>query len=415
MESYRIIGGRPLAGRLRVQGAKNSVLPILSAAILARGESVIHHCPRLSDVTATLEILRLLGCRVSQEGNTVRIDASILSGSCIPDQLMGEMRSSVIFLGALLSRCGAAELTYPGGCQLGPRPIDLHLSALRALGASIVEERGRLRCRCREMRGGEICLSIPSVGATENAILAAVGCSGTTVIVGAAREPEIEDLQGFLCAMGACVEGAGSSVIRVTGGRALHPAEYTVMGDRMAAATYLCAVGAAGGCVTLTGVEPGHLTAVLSVLEEAGADIHTDGGKISVTCAAPLNGVHPIRTSPYPGFPTDAQAPVMAALSGGIGTTMFVENMFLSRYGHVGELSRMGANIQVDGRVAVVTGRRLQGTAVRGTDLRGTAALVTAALGAKGESRVFGIPYVRRGYENLEEGLRTLGADITVD
>ena len=167
--------------------------------------------------------------------------------------------------------------------------------------------------------------------------------------------------------------------------------------------------------MTLSGVEPRHLTAVLSVLEEAGADIHTNSGEISITCAAPLNGVHPIRTAPYPGFPTDAQAPVMAALSGGIGTTMFVENMFLSRYGHVGELSRMGANIQVDGRVAVVTGRRLQGTAVRGTDLRGTAALVTAALGAKGESRVFGIPYVRRGYENLEEGLRTLGANITVN
>ena len=413
MDVYRIIGGRPLAGRLKVQGAKNSVLPILSATVLARGESVIHHCPRLSDVTATLEILRLLGCRVSQEGDTVRVDASVLSGSCIPDRLMGELRSSVVFLGALLSRCGEAEMAYPGGCQLGPRPIDLHLAALRTLGASILEERGRLLCRCREMRGEEICLSIPSVGATENAMLAAVGCPGTTVIVGAAREPEIEDLQNFLCAMGACVEGAGSSVIRVTGGRELRPAEYTVMGDRMAAATYLCAVGSAGGCVTLTGVEPGHLTAVLSVLEEAGADVHTDSGEISIACTAPLNGVHPIRTSPYPGFPTDAQAPVMAALSGGTGTTMFVENMFLSRYGHVGELCRMGADIQVDGRVAVVTGRRLQGAVVRGTDLRGTAALVTAALGAKGESHVFGIPYILRGYEELEEGLRALGAEIT--
>lgn len=415
MKGYRIVGGRPLAGRLKIQGAKNSVLPILSATVLARGESVIHHCPELSDVSATLKILRMLGCRVSQERGTVRIDASVLSGCTIPDQLMGELRSSVIFLGALLSRYGEAQLAYPGGCRLGPRPIDLHLSSLRALGASILEEGGRVLCRWGKMQGTEICLSIPSVGATENAMLAAVGCPGITVIVGAAREPEIEDLQNFLCAMGACVEGAGSSVIRITGGRPLHPAEYTVMGDRMAAATYLCAIGAAGGCVTLTGVEPSHLTAVLSVLEEAGADLHTGTGEISIACAAPLNGVHPIRTAPYPGFPTDAQAPVMAALSGGTGTTMFVENMFLSRYGHVGELIRMGADIQVDGRVAVVTGRRLQGAVVRGTDLRGTAALVTAALGAKGESQVFGVPYILRGYEGFTEGLRALGADITAE
>lgn len=413
MKGYRIVGGLPLAGRLKIQGAKNSVLPILCAAVLARGESIIHHCPELSDVTATLGILRLLGCRVTREGGTVRIDASMLSGCTIPDQLMGGLRSSVIFLGALLSRYGEAQLAYPGGCRLGPRPIDLHLASLRALGASILEEGGRLLCRWEKRQGSEICLSIPSVGATENAMLAAVGCPGTTVIVGAAREPEIEDLQNFLCAMGACVEGAGSSVIRVIGGQPLHPAEYTVMGDRMAAATYLCAVGAAGGCVTLTGVEPEHLTAVLSVLEEAGADLHTKMGEISIACAAPLNSVHPIRTAPYPGFPTDAQAPVMAALSGGTGTTMLVENMFLSRYGHVGELIRMGADIQVDGRVAVVTGRRLQGAVVQGTDLRGTAALVIAALGAKGESRVLGVPYILRGYEGFAEGLRTLGADIT--
>lgn len=415
MKGYRIVGGLPLAGRLKIQGAKNSVLPILAAAVLARGESIIHHCPDLSDVSATLEILRLMGCRVDRDGGTVRIDASVLSGCTIPDRLMGELRSSVIFLGALLSRYGEAQMAYPGGCRLGPRPIDLHLASLRALGANILEEGGRLRCHWGKRHSGEICLSMPSVGATENAMLAAVGCPGTTVIVGAAREPEIEDLQHFLCAMGACVEGAGSSVIRVTGGQPLHPAEYTVMGDRMAAATYLCAVGAAGGCVTLTGVEPEHLTAVLSVLEEAGADLHAGMGEISIACAAPLSGVHPIRTAPYPGFPTDAQAPVMAALSGGTGTTMFVENMFLSRYGHVGELIRMGADIQVDGRVAVVTGRRLQGAEIRGTDLRGTAALVIAALGAKGESRILGVPYILRGYEDFAGGLRTLGADITVE
>lgn len=413
MREYQITGGRPLAGRLTVQGAKNSVLPILAATVLAEGESVIHNCPRLSDVSATLDILRLLGCRVAQEGNTVRVDASTLRENCVPDRLMGELRSSVTFLGALLSRCGGAELAYPGGCQLGPRPIDLHLMALRLLGAQVLEEGGRLICRSRgEMRGQELCLSIPSVGATENAMLAAVGCQGVTTIVGAAREPEIEDLQAFLRAMGADVEGAGSPVIRIAGGKPLHPAEHTVIGDRMAAATYLCAVGAAGGCVALCGVEPSHLTAVLSVLEEAGADIHTGDGAISMACAAPLCGVRPVRTAPHPGFPTDAQAPLMAALSCGTGTTMFVENMFLSRYGHVGELARMGADIQIDGRVAVVTGRRLHGAAVRGSDLRGTAALVVAALAARGESRVSGVPYILRGYENLDGDLRALGAQI---
>ena len=413
MCEYRITGGRPLAGQLTVQGAKNSVLPILAATVLANGESVIQNCPDLSDVSATLEILRLLGCRVKREGNTVRVDASTLECSRIPEQLMGELRSSVVFLGALLARCGRAELAYPGGCELGPRPIDLHLMALRTLGADIQEARGGLCCRSKTgLCGREFCLPIPSVGATENAMLAACGCPGVTTIVGAAREPEIEDLQNFLRAMGACIEGAGTSSIRIEGGRMLHPARHTVIGDRMAAATYLCAVGAAGGCVQLHGVDPRHLTGFLSVLEEAGADLHAENNSISMACTAPLNGVRPIRTAPYPGFPTDAQAPLMAALSCGTGTTMFVENMFSSRYRHVDELVRMGADIQVDGRVAVVTGRPLQGTRVRGTDLRGSAALVVAALGAKGESRVSGVRHILRGYQDLDGDLRSLGASI---
>ena len=415
MCEYEIVGGRPLGGHLTIQGAKNSVLPILAAAVLAPGESVIRNCPRLSDVSATLEILRALGCRVTQEGHTVYVDASTLTGFRVPDRLMGELRSSVIFLGGLVSRCGQVELAYPGGCQLGPRPIDLHLSALRSLGAKVQETQGRLVCSGgSRMAGGEICLSIPSVGATENAMLAGVGCCGETVIIGAAREPEIEDLQTFLCAMGAQVEGAGTSVIRIKGGRKLHPAEHTVIGDRMEAATYLCAVGAAGGCISLSGVDPRHLSSVLSVLEEAGLDIHVGADTISAACAAPLCGVRPIRTAPHPGFPTDAQAPLMAALCCGTGTTMFVENIFSNRYGHVGELARMGADIQVDGRVAVVTGRRLHGAEVRGTDLRGSAAMVVAALGAEGESRVSGVHHILRGYDNLDGNLRALGSAVKV-
>ena len=260
MSFYEICGGRPLRGELRVQGAKNSALPILAAALLAPGQSVIRNCPDLSDVTAALEILRLLGCRTVREGDAVLIDASQLTGCGIPDRLMREMRSSVIFLGALLARLGRAELSYPGGCELGPRPIDLHLAALRGLGAEITEEQGRLTCtQGQGLAGRELCLSIPSVGATENAMLAACGARGLTTIVGAAREPEIVDLQRFLNAMGARVSGAGSPMITIQGGAPLHPAEHTVMGDRIAAATYLCAVGAAGGELRLTGVDPADL------------------------------------------------------------------------------------------------------------------------------------------------------------
>ena len=268
MSHLEIRGGVPLSGRLRVQGAKNSVLPILAAALLAPGQSILHNCPRLSDVEATGKILRLLGCGVEREGETLLVDAAQPTGCAIPDPLMREMRSSVIFLGAMLARLGRAELSYPGGCELGPRPIDLHLAALRSLGAEIVEEQGRLRCTVgRGLVGRELCLSIPSVGATENAMLAACGARGTTTIVGAAREPEIVDLQNFLNAMGARVSGAGSPVVAVEGGMPLHPAEHTVMGDRIAAATYLCAAGAAGGRLELEGAEASSLAAVTACLQ----------------------------------------------------------------------------------------------------------------------------------------------------
>ena len=414
MSCYRIMGGRPLEGRLTVQGAKNSVLPILSASLLAPGRSVIENCPDLSDVSAALDILSLLGCRVDRQGDTVTVDASVLRRFDIPERLMREMRSSVIFLGALLARMGAAELSYPGGCELGPRPIDLHLVALRALGAEIREEQGCLRCRGgSHLHGRELCLSIPSVGATENAMLAACGCPGLTTIVGAAREPEIEDLQAFLRSMGAQVSGAGSSVVYVRGGLPLHPGHCRVMGDRIVAATYLCAAGAAGGRVEVTGVNPEHLTAVLSCLQEAGCEVRTGPDWALVESTAPLRGISPVRTAPYPGFPTDAQAILMAALAGGRGTTMFVENIFDSRYRHVDELRRMGADIRASGRVAVVAGAgRLHGAPVRGTDLRGGAALVVAGLGAEGETLVSGLGHIQRGYDGLERALAALGADI---
>ena len=337
MSYYEIQGGRPLEGTLAIHGAKNSVLPILAACLLVPGQCILHNCPDLSDVSATLDILRLLGCRADREGDTVIIDAAAVSRSIIPEHLMREMRSSVIFLGALLARLGEAELSYPGGCELGPRPIDLHLAALRGL------------------RGRELCLSIPSVGATENAILAACGCPGVTTIVGGAREPEIIDLQSFLQAAGAQIEGAGTSTITIRGGLPLHPVEYRVMGDRIAAATYLCAAAAAGGEVELTGITPDTLTAVLACLEETGCTLHTGPDRIVLASSAPVKGISPVRTAPYPGFPTDAQAILMAALAGGEGATLFVENIFDARYRHVDELRRMGADIQVAGRAAMVS------------------------------------------------------------
>lgn len=412
MSVFQIEGGHPLSGSVRVQGAKNSVLPILAATLLAGGQCLLRNCPRLTDVDNTLSILRHLGCRVEREGDAVTVDSGVLTGWDVPDRLMREMRSSVVFLGSILGRMGKAELTYPGGCELGPRPIDLHLSALRTLGAGIQERNGRLCCE-GTLTGSDITLSLPSVGATENAMLAAVAAKGVTTITNAAREPEIVDLQNFLCALGADVRGAGTSVITIRGGLPLHGGEYTIMADRIVAATYLSAVASAGGEGEITGVDWRQLSTVTAVFTEAGCRVESTPTSISIHAPERLKGVRPIRTAPYPGFPTDAQAVVMAALCKAQGTTVFVENVFDSRYRHVDELSRMGADIRVEGRVAVVCGvERLSGARLLSTDLRGGAALAVAALGAEGESILSGLKHVDRGYTDLALDLRTLGAKV---
>ena len=414
MSAYLVEGGNRLQGTARVHGAKNSVLPILAATILCPGESVVHNCPDLSDVRASIAILEHLGCRVERAGDTVTVDASALTGRDVPDALMREMRSSVIFLGAILARLGEAIMSFPGGCELGPRPIDLHLAAIRSLGAQVREQGGELHCSAAGgLAGCEITFSIPSVGATENAMLCACGAEGVTVICNAAREPEIVDLQAFLRALGADVRGAGTSVITVRGKKPLHGGEHTVMPDRIVAATLLTAVAAAGGEAELLGTDYRQLSTVTAVLTEAGCRIRSGSDSIHICREAPLRGVRPIRTAPYPGFPTDAQPPVMAALCQGTGTTVFVENMFESRYRHVDELSRMGADIRVEGKVAVVCGvERLHGAALQAADLRGGAALVVAALGAEGRSEIPGLHHMGRGYYGLEDTLRGLGADI---
>lgn len=415
MSHLVIRGGSRLRGEAGIQGAKNSVLPILAATLLTADQVELRGCPRLRDVDASVRILEGLGCTARWEGkNVLIVDARGLSGWAVSEALMREMRSSAIFLGAILARCGQAELSYPGGCELGPRPIDLHLSGLRDLGAEIDDAGGVLHCKAPRLRGREIVLSLPSVGATENLMLAACGASGVTTIANAAREPEIVDLQNFLTACGARVSGAGTSTVSVEGGRPLHGCTYAVMPDRIAAATYLCAAASAGGEVFLRGAREEHLSTVTAVLREAGCSIRSDGEGIACVSRERPAAVRPVRTAPYPGFPTDAQAILMAALLRCRGAAVFEENMFENRYRHVGELARMGANVQVSGRTAVVTGvERLHGAPVRCTDLRGGAALCVAALAAEGETEISETGHIARGYEDLVRDLGRLGAEIS--
>ena len=414
MSQLIVKGGSRLRGEASIQGAKNSILPILAAALLTGDQVELRGCPRLRDVDASIHILRDLGCGTRWEGeNTLLVDARSLDGCAVSDTLMREMRSSAMFLGAILARCGRAELSYPGGCELGPRPIALPLSGLRDLGAEIDDAGGVLHCRARRLQGCEIVLSLPSVGATENLMLAACGARGVTSIANAAREPEIVDLQNFLNACGARVSGAGTSTVSVEGGRPLHGCTYTVMPDRIVAATYLCAAASAGGGIYLRGAKEEHLSTVTAVLREAGCSILSDRGGIACTRERGLSAVRPVRTAPYPGFPTDAQAILMAALLKSRGATVFEENMFASRYRHVDELTRMGADIRVSGRAAVVSGvKSLRGAPVRCTDLRGGAALCVAALAAEGETRISEIGHIDRGYEDIARDLRALGAEI---
>ena len=413
MSQLLVRGGGSLTGEVAVQGAKNSVLPILAATLMTGGQVELRGCPRLRDVDASIRILRTLGCDARWEGDSLLADTAGLNRCAVSDLLMREMRSSAIFLGAILARCGEAEMSYPGGCELGPRPIDLHLAGLRDLGAEIQDSGGMLRCRAPRLRGRDLVLSLPSVGATENLMLAACGAEGVTTIANAAREPEIVDLQEFLNACGAEVSGAGTSTVTVAGGRPLHGCTYEIMPDRIVAATYLCAAASTGGEIYLRNARESQMSTVTAILREAGCAVRADRDGVRCVCRGQLKSVRPVRTAPYPGFPTDAQAVLMAALLRSRGATVFEETIFENRYRHVDELVRMGADIRVAGRVAVVTGTQtLRGAPVRCTDLRGGAALCVAALAAEGETSIAEIGHIDRGYECIERDLRTLGADI---
>ena len=408
-----IDGGVKISGEIRVQGAKNAVLPILAATVMADGVSVLKNCPRLRDVDKTDLVLERLGCKVTREGNTVTVDTRDMCDCKICEDLMREMRSSIIFLGAIISRCKRAVVSMPGGCPIGLRPIDLHLKALRELGVDIQEEHGYINCSATKLRGANLHLDFPSVGATENVMLTAVCADGTTTISNAAREPEIVDLGNFLNRMGADVHGMGGSVITIHGVEKLHGAEHTIMPDRIVAATYLAASAITGGEMCLTNVNPQDMGAMLYVLREMGVTLRCERDKIIQTAPERLKSVHTIRTMPYPGFPTDIQSPFMALAAKARGTSVFVENIFENRFQNVDELMRMGADIKTEGRTAVVRGvDKLEGANVVAKELRGGASLVVAALAATGTTTVSGIEFIDRGYENIENCLFNCGAKI---
>lgn len=414
MQRLVIEGEKKLSGELYVHGAKNSALPLLAACVLAKGETVLHNCPRLSDVYAALRILACLGCKCKRNEGSVSVNTDGLTHFNVPDELMSQMRSSIVFLGAILGRIGRCRLSFPGGCELGPRPIDMHIQALRQMGATIKEEHGTLDCDVGNgLHGAKIVLSFPSVGATENIILAAATAKGATVIHNAAREPEITDLARFLNACGARISGYGEDTVYVEGVSELHGCEYSVMPDRIVLATYLSAAAITGSELTLLNARAQDIEAVIPVFEQMGCIICPYSDRIYISAKRSLRACKTIRTMPFPGFPTDAQAVVMAALTKAKGTSIVIENIFLSRFGHVDELVRMGADIKAEGKVAVINGvKRLSGAKVRATDLRGGAALVVAGLGAEGVTEITDVKYIDRGYESIEQAFSSVGGII---
>ena len=414
MSKFVVKGKNPLLGEIKVQGAKNSVLPILAATILADSECVIHNCPYLRDVDKTDLVLQRLGCKVTRELNTVIINPTGFCSCKIREDLMREMRSSIIFLGAIISKCSKAIVSMPGGCPIGLRPIDLHLKALKQLGVEITEEHGYINCKAKKLKGANIHLDFPSVGATENIMLASVYAEGETTISNAALEPEIVDLANFLNKMGAKVSGAGSGYIKIIGVKApLKGVEHTVIPDRIAAATYLAAAAATEGEMFLTNTQPKHMGAMLHILSEMGMYIKSEKDTIHLKHRGKLKAIHHLRTMPYPGLPTDIQSPFMTLCTIANGCTVFTETIFENRFRHIDELIRMGADIKVEGRSAIIRGvKSLSGANVVAHELRGGAALVVAALCAEGESEIEGIEYIDRGYETIEKYLSDCGGDI---
>jgi len=411
MEKFIVAGEVQLTGSIKVNGAKNATLPLMAATLLSTGVSVLHNIPQLRDIAMMKDIITLLGAKIHRENGSLIIDTTGVSKEEIPEQLMREMRASVFLMGPLLGRFRRVRLSFPGGCAIGPRPINLHLKALEKIGAVVNDRGGFVAAEAINLSGGEITFDFPSVGATENAMMAAAVAQGTTTIRNAAREPEVADLQAFLNKMGARISGAGTDTIRINGVPRLNPAEHTVIPDRIEAGTFLLAGAITRGDVLVDDVIPEHLFTVIDKLQEIGARI--DVGQRSVRVrGGELRGVD-IKTLPYPGFPTDLQAPALAMLTVAKGTSIITETIFENRFKHVDELGRMGAKIKVEGRTAVIRGvPKLSGATVAAPDLRAGAALVLAALGAEGVSEIEQVYHIDRGYEALEKRLQNIGAKI---
>lgn len=408
---FRVVGGNRLRGRMAVGCAKNAVLPILAATLLTDQPVVIERCPRLTDVENMLSILETLGCRADWQDGDVQIDTSRAMRYEMPEHLSKLLRSSIFLLGPLLGRFRRARVTYPGGCEIGQRPIDLHLKGLRALGVTVQEMHGMIYCDGARLRGGDVYLDFPSVGATENVMMAAVLARGKTSIHNAAREPEIRDLQDFLNALGAKIVGAGTDRIEITGVDALLGGSYRPMSDRIVAGTLLAAAAATRGEVQIIDARSEDLGAAIDKLRQAGCEVQRSDGQIALSAAGRLRPFE-ISTQPFPGFPTDLQAQFMALACSIEGASVIVENVFENRFGHAAQLRRMGADIFLSNRLAVVRGGKLTGARVQACDLRGGAALTIAALCAQGESLIENVFYIDRGYASLEVMLRALGADI---
>ena len=413
MDKYVIEGGEKLYGCVALQSAKNTVLPLLAAAVLTDEQVKIRGIPTIVDVENMIHILGEVGCKIKRQKECAAIDSSNAVSHEIPARLTKELRSSVFMLGSVLTRFHRAKISYPGGCDSGLRPIDLHLSGLKRLGVQIIEKDGYIDCVADKLVGAEILLDFPSVGATENIILAAVKAEGITVIRNAAKEPEIVDLQRFLNAMGAKVRGAGGGTVVIEGVKRLHGVEYTPIGDRIEAGTYLIAAATCGGEIEMSGVPAENIAALLHKLRENGCKIYTKNDKILLTSNGRMKSVDIVETMPFPGFPTDMQAQYAALCTTASGSTLVVENLFETRYRYAAELKRMGADITVRGRAALIRGvEKLHGASVTASDLRGGAALVIAALKAEGQSNVIDLSHIDRGYADFEGKLKKLGAKI---
>lgn len=413
MAFIEIVGGKQLNGEVNIQGSKNAVLPILAATVLVNGITKLNHCPKILDVFSMIKILEAIGCKTWWEDSSLLVNTTGINTSTVPVEDVKKMRSSIILMGALLGRTGSVTITYPGGCTIGARPIDYHLEAFKQMKVCLKEEDGLIKCSSNGIKGNDIVLAFPSVGATENIILAAVLASGKTRIFNAAMEPEINELCKFLTSCGAKIFGAGTNRIEVDGVDFLHCVEYTAASDRIVAGTYLVAVAGCGGEAVLTGIGCGSLYSVISVLRGMGCNILCGEDYIIISSSGKLKPIPTLKTAPYPGFPTDMQSQIMSLLMSANGVSKITEDIFEARYQNVVEQLKFGANIQVEGREATIHGtNKLTGCEVYASELRGGAALVIAGLMANGKTIIHNPNYIERGYEDICRDFSLLGADI---